>query len=65
MSFDQIIFRGLVPGVLWRHVAEAPSFWEEVCSSLAGIAECAGATCGCAPRAARLCPAVESPQGFH
>lgn len=39
MSFDGVIFRGLVRCVPWRHGTEVPRSWEEVCSSLAGAAK--------------------------
>lgn len=39
MSFDGITFRELVQYVPWRLITEVPSFWKEVCSSLAGTAK--------------------------
>lgn len=74
MSFDGITFRELVPCVPWRRITEVPSFWREVCSSLAGTAksmlawEGGGHSSSPPVRAQdgpRLSPAVEKPQGFH
>lgn len=67
MSFDGIIFRDLVLCVPWRHITEVPSFWKEVCSSLAGTAksvlaqERVGRSSAhlCLHRTGSVCPAVE------
>lgn len=39
MSLDGIIFRESAHCVPWRHIAEVPGSWKEVCSSLVGTAK--------------------------